>query len=64
MMFGGLALLVLLGFGLWWFMQQQNGDGPNTPPSAHDDPAEIARLRYARGEISKEQYDEIRRTLG
>ncbi len=28
-----------------------------------DDPLEIARQRYAKGEIKKEKYEEIRRTL-
>ena len=34
---------------------------PVAPPK--EDPCEIARLRYARGEIKKKEYEEICRTL-
>jgi uncharacterized membrane protein len=32
--------------------------------STDEAPSEILRRRYAGGEISKEQFDEMRRTLG
>ena len=37
---------------------------PEVPmPKVHDDALEIARNRYARGEISAEEYEEIKRKL-
>ncbi|MHB9002527.1 MAG: SHOCT domain-containing protein [Coriobacteriia bacterium] len=65
MMFGWFFIPILLGLGFWWLVQQQQYGGGRTPfPPRRDDPVEIARMRYAHGEISKEQYEEIRRTLG
>lgn len=45
----------------------QHGDvGPLTPPAAtpHDEAVAIARKRFASGEITKEQFDEIVKALG
>lgn len=59
---GGVLLLV-------WFLRAVaapygSGYQPYAPPPRGDEALEIARQRYARGEISKEEYDEIRRALG
>jgi len=74
--FGGLlvllvALLVLAGFVLLviWAIRASSGHHPEGGPTLH--PAEvghheavaIAKKRLASGEITKEQYDEIIRTL-
>lgn len=42
------------------------GPGPSaTPPAAgHDEAVAIARKRFAAGEITKEQFDEMMKTLG
>ena len=37
---------------------------PVMPARGQDEPLAIARRRYATGEINKEQYEEIVRTLG
>jgi uncharacterized membrane protein len=63
MMFGFLFLVLLLGVGLWWFVQQQGNVNLGLGQPQQADPAEIARMRFARGEITKEQYDEILQTL-
>ncbi len=51
---GGLIALVV-----WIVHSVGGGRGPSRV-----DPVEIARERYARGEITREQFEEIRRTLG
>ena len=61
MMFGFLFFFVLIGVGVWWFAQQQGVQGPR--PQQQSDPMDIARMRYARGEITKEQFDEISANL-
>lgn len=48
---------------------QAHGGGPGTPPPTatappKDEACEIARIRYAKGEITKEQFEEICRGLG
>jgi putative membrane protein len=64
-------LLVLAGIVVLvvWAVRQFTGPGhgssqmpPGQPP--RDQACETARLRYAKGEITKEEYDEICRTLG
>lgn len=60
---GGVLLLVM------WLLRAAappyDGGYRPYPPASHADEAfEIARQRYARGKIGKEEYDEIRGTLG
>jgi uncharacterized membrane protein len=55
------------GHGPMMMHNMQHGDmGSMTPPTAaqHDEAVAIARKRFASGEITKEQYDEIVKTLG
>ncbi len=65
MFFGGLWFVAIIAFLVWLVtggrfgspMQQQQ------QPPRQEDAIEIARQRYARGEISKEELEEIKRTL-
>ena len=41
-----------------------DGPGMTPPPAGHDEAVTIARKRYASGEITKEQLEEILKTLG
>ena len=34
-----------------------------TPPTSPEDPLQVLKLRFARGEITKEQFEEMKRTL-
>jgi len=43
--------------------QQQQGGGQNPFQPRHGNPVDIARMSNARDEITKAQFDEIRRTL-
>jgi putative membrane protein len=68
---GGLFLLfgliALIGIVLLvvWAVRAMSGSGqhPQMPPRA-DDACAIARTRFAKGEITKEQYEEICKALG
>lgn len=53
-----IVLLVFLFRGPGWFWRDRGG-GDNKRES----PREILDRRYANGEITKEQYEEMRRTL-
>ena len=44
--------------------RRYGGGGPNNENAGMNRPAMIARMRYARGEITREQYDQIMRDLG
>ena len=71
---GGLMMLLfwaaVIGLIVWAitaFSRRQSGrtDYPSSPQAPQGDRAlQIAKERYARGELSREQYDEIRQTLG
>ncbi len=64
---GGLGMLLfwlLVIGGVVWLVQSARGSSPSgagTP--AADSPLDILKRRYARGEITKEQFEEMRQTL-
>ena len=63
MLFGGILWLVFLGTIIFFIVYALGGTRP--APRRHDeeDALEIAKRRYARGDISREEYDQIRRDL-
>lgn len=58
-----LLILATLAYVLGWIPNRQFGERMNRAPRAEKTPLEIAQERYARGEISKEEYEEMRRDL-
>ena len=64
---GWWMLFVAIVFALFWvsmfWLVLRAGWRSDRPGRAEDSPLEIARRRYARGEISKEQFEELRRDL-
>ncbi len=69
MLFAGLLMLlfwVLVIVGVVWLVVTLARGGQAhliAPPSAQT-PLDILKMRYAKGEITKEQYDQMRRDLG
>ncbi|HSW36469.1 MAG TPA: hypothetical protein VLH18_07685, partial [Candidatus Limnocylindrales bacterium] len=70
LMFFGLLLLTGIVFLVVWAVRSLSGSGsPATGPAPagttmkSDEAIAIVRKRFAAGEINKEQYDEIMRTL-
>jgi len=66
---GGIVMIlfwVLIIGGVVWFVQSlarsSGGSGIGAP--AGESPLDILRRRYAKGEITKEQFEEMRRDLG
>jgi putative membrane protein len=60
------GLLILAGIVLLvvWAVRSMSGSGQHHPASPPvDDACAIAKVRYAKGEITKEQYEEICKTL-
>jgi putative membrane protein len=65
MWFFGIVLLVGLVLLLVWIVRMAQGTGGHSSvPAPGSDPCNIAKVRYAKGEITKEQYEEICHTLG
>jgi putative membrane protein len=54
-----MALIGVIAYALGWRPQFN----PTGPAQTSETPAEILKARYARGEISREEYDQIRRDL-
>jgi putative membrane protein len=56
-MFGGpLVLIIIVGFAFYYFNRRNDGADAPTPRAILD-------RRYAAGEITKEQYDQMKRDL-
>lgn len=51
--------------GVVWFVQSLSREGsrPGTGRMVGETPLEILKRRYSSGEVTKEQFEEIRRTL-
>ena len=63
MIFGAIWMVIFWGAIIWlivWGVGQVSGGGRRSD----DTPLEIARTRYARGEITREQFEQLRRDLG
>lgn len=61
----GLVLVGLIIGGVVWFVQSRSGEQPRPESgrAAIESPLEILKRRYASGEVTKAQFEEIRRTL-
>jgi putative membrane protein len=68
MMFGTVAVIVIIGLVVWlfWSVVNQNNRNKLERPGASgatQSALDIVKQRYARGEITKEQFDEMRHNL-
>jgi putative membrane protein len=69
LLFGGVMMLSMLAvpllviLGLVWLVVTLGRGSMATPPAGSQTPLDILKLRFARGEITKEQYDEMRQHL-
>jgi len=62
MLFGSIWFVVFWGLVLWVVLSLVGrGSGG---ARGDDSPIEIARRRYARGDITREEFEQIRRDLG
>ncbi len=66
MLFGSVWFVLLWGLIIWAVVTvvSKFGGGRSSEGGREDSPLEIATRRYARGEITKDQFDQIRRDLG
>ena len=65
MWFFPFLFLAGLGVFLMVFMRRMGGDscGNSSPPRKEETPKEVLDQRYAKGEITREQYLEMRKDL-
>ena len=69
MLFGGLIMLafwvLVIGGAIWLVVTLARGSQATLGmPTAGQAPLDILRTRYAKGEITKEQFEEMKRDLG
>jgi len=66
-----LFLLLALIVGIFWLVITQThrrprtvtSSAPTSTPAARETPVDILQTRYAKGEITKEQFEEMKRDL-
>lgn len=58
-----LPILLVVGIAYALFNRPTQFNGPATPPENRQSALDVLKERYARGEISQEEYQEIRRNL-
>lgn len=56
-------LIVLLCIGAYFHFKQNGCCHTHTPKNSHTDALDIVRARYARGEISSEEFNERKKAL-
>ncbi len=56
-----LIFLIVVGLLVYFFVQAQKAKGPMQ--TQHESPLDILRTRYAKGEISKEDFDRMKKDL-
>jgi len=67
MMFGGVWLLLFLGgiiaLIVWGVKKVTEGKDSRSNSSRRSNPLDIAKERYAKGEITREEFDQIKKDL-
>ncbi|MDD5703490.1 MAG: SHOCT domain-containing protein [Dehalococcoidales bacterium] len=66
MFFGGwmwILWIVIIGLVVWGIITLVKHSSSTSNTSQKRNPLEIARERYAKGEISKEEFEEIKKNL-
>lgn len=58
-----LLLVIIVGAAIWAYSYFRRRGGKGLFPPDDDEALEIARRRYANGEISREEFEEIKREL-
>lgn len=66
MPFGGLGWLIIIGLAIFFIVfLVRRGQAPNTPSGIHDreTPLDVLKKRYARGEITREEFTAMKEDL-
>ncbi|WP_019413256.1 SHOCT domain-containing protein [Paenisporosarcina sp. TG20] len=59
-----IVLLVIIGFVVYYFAKNKNANGLNSSQQVPGpDAMEIAKIRLAKGEISSEEFEDIKKNI-
>lgn len=69
MVFGGLRMIafwvLVIGGAVWLVVTlARESQGSSATPISGQTPSAVLQARYARGEITKEQFEQMRRNIG
>ena len=68
MMGGGIFMLLfwilIIGGAIWLIQSLARGGSAGLSAPSRETPLDIMKARYAKGEITKEQFEEMKRNLG
>jgi putative membrane protein len=53
-------LLVVIGLGAYFFIQNRKAKGPGQTPMQNGSPLDMLKRRYSRGEIEKGDYERMK----
>ncbi len=66
MIFGAVMMVLFWGFVIWlfvWGIRKLTEHDDSRSTVGIQNPLEVAKARYARGEISREEFEQIKRDL-
>jgi putative membrane protein len=67
MIFGGIWMVLFWGFIIalfvWGIRTLAKRDEPSSKRIERTDPLDVAKTRYAKGEISREEFEQIKKDL-
>lgn len=63
MWFSWIFWIVIIGLIIWLVINQSSRNKQNFPSSPNETPLDILKKRYAKGEINKEQFEQMRKDL-
>lgn len=63
MWFSWIFWLVIVAFIVWLLVTQLNKGRQDSQSVSHDSPMDILKKRYAKGEISKEEFERMKKDL-
>lgn len=59
-----IIIIVIVGFGIYYIVKNNNNNDFNrSQKDSNTDAMEIAKKRFAKGEISTEEFEEIKKNL-
>lgn len=56
-----IILLIVIGLLIYFFVQSQNTKGK--APTENERPMDVLKRRYAKGEITREEYEKMKKDL-